>query len=85
VDTHQQSGDRLPQTPQPPQAYETDVFGSLSHLADARVKAIIAANDRGVSPETAHVARAESPHPSAASDRLARTGHATSVAGGRPL
>jgi membrane fusion protein (multidrug efflux system) len=85
VDTHQRSGGRLPQTPQPPQAYETDVFRSLGNLADARVKAIIVANDRGVPPEAAHVARSEPTHSSPGSDRLARSGHAASVANGRPL
>ncbi|HEX6138621.1 MAG TPA: efflux RND transporter periplasmic adaptor subunit [Casimicrobiaceae bacterium] len=47
VDTHQRSGERLPELPQPAMAYSTDVFRAQDALADGRVKAIIAANEAG--------------------------------------
>lgn len=43
VDTHDRSGNRLPKASALAD-YRTDVFASLDHLADARVKAIIAVN-----------------------------------------
>ena len=45
VDTHGRGGDRLPEQAQGAPAYATDVFRSPSDLADARVHAIIAANE----------------------------------------
>jgi len=46
VDVHNgQSGERLPQLASNTVAYSTDVFHSVDQLADARVQAIIAAND----------------------------------------
>jgi membrane fusion protein, multidrug efflux system len=47
VDTHQRTGDRLPQLTQNTPAYATAVFHSLDEVADGRVKAIIAANEAG--------------------------------------
>jgi membrane fusion protein (multidrug efflux system) len=47
VDTHQRTGDRLPQLTQSTPAYATSVFHSLDEIADGRVKAIIAANEAG--------------------------------------
>jgi membrane fusion protein (multidrug efflux system) len=47
VDTHQRTGDRLPQLTQNTPAYATAVFRSLDEIADGRVKAIIAANEAG--------------------------------------
>ena len=44
VDTHDRSGDRLPQLAQTAPAYATDVFRVQEEIADERVKAIIAAN-----------------------------------------
>ena len=84
VDTRQRSGERLPQSPQPAQAYETDVFRSLGEVADARVRQIIAANDRGVSQPSAQVAKSDTA-PAAGSRALARTGHAVTATSGRPL
>jgi membrane fusion protein, multidrug efflux system len=85
VDTRQRSGERLPQSPQPPQAYETDVFRSLGEVADARVRQIIAANDRGAPQPPAHVAKSDAVPQAATSRTLARTGHAVSATAGRPL
>ena len=45
VDTHDRSGERLPRLARDAPAYSTDVFGSEQHVADERVKAIIAANE----------------------------------------
>lgn len=45
VDTHDRSGDRLPQIARGAPVYATDVFGSLDSNADERVKTIIAQND----------------------------------------
>jgi membrane fusion protein (multidrug efflux system) len=46
VDVHNgQGGERLPQLASNTVAYSTDVFHSVDQLADARVQAIIAAND----------------------------------------
>ena len=85
VDTHQRSGDRLPQLGAPAQARETDVFHSLGELADARVKAIIAANESGAAPPSAHIAKGNGARDVADSGKAARVGHAASLANGRPL
>jgi membrane fusion protein (multidrug efflux system) len=45
VDTHDRSGARLPKVAQADTTYSTDVFQVQESLADARVKAIIAANE----------------------------------------
>jgi membrane fusion protein, multidrug efflux system len=45
VDTHDRSGERLPQVAQTAPAYATDVFELQDEIADRRVKAIIAANE----------------------------------------
>jgi membrane fusion protein (multidrug efflux system) len=84
VDTHQRLGDRLPQLGAPAQARETDVFHSLGELADARVKAIIAANESGAAPRSAHIAQGNGARV-ADSGKAARVGHATSLPNGRPL
>jgi membrane fusion protein (multidrug efflux system) len=47
VDTHERSGERLPQLAQSTPAYATDVFRSLGQVADERVRTIIAANEAG--------------------------------------
>jgi membrane fusion protein (multidrug efflux system) len=47
VDTHRRDGARLPQVAQHAASYETTVFDSVEPSADARVKAIIAANANG--------------------------------------
>src|SRR2546423_12417027 len=47
VDTHDRGGERLPQLARDTPAYSTDVFGSEQHVAEERVKAIIAANEAG--------------------------------------
>ena len=44
VDTHDRSGDRLPQLAQSAPAYATEVFRLQEEIAEQRVKAIIAAN-----------------------------------------
>ena len=67
VDTHQRSGERLPQLAQGTPSYATDVFHSQDELADDRVKTIIAANEPGA----ARPARSEGRGPGAASSRLA--------------
>src|ERR1700687_4975875 len=64
VETHQRTGDRLPQLTQNTPAYTTAVFHSLDEIADGRVKAIIAANEAGpqltrAQTEQAAVRRAE--------------------------
>ena len=53
VDTHDRSGERLPQVARSVPVYATDVFGSLDSIADERVKTIIAANEGGAT----HVAQ----------------------------
>ena len=45
VDTHDQSGPRLPKLARTAPAYSTDVFGASEALANASVQAIIAANE----------------------------------------
>jgi membrane fusion protein (multidrug efflux system) len=47
VDTHDRSGDRLPQLAQSAPGYATDVFDTQNAVANERVKAIIAANEAG--------------------------------------
>jgi membrane fusion protein (multidrug efflux system) len=47
VDTHRRDGARLPQVAQAAGAYETTVFDAVEPSADARIKAIIAANAGG--------------------------------------
>ena len=47
VDTHNRSGERLPQAAQSAPAYATDVFGSVNAAADAHVRAIITNNGGG--------------------------------------
>lgn len=44
IDTHDRSGPRLPQIAGTPAGHRTDVFSPLDHLADQRVREIIAAN-----------------------------------------
>jgi membrane fusion protein (multidrug efflux system) len=52
VDTHDRSGNRLPQVAQAIGAYKTDVFQSIDDLANARVKSIIASNTGLAAPRT---------------------------------
>jgi len=47
VDTHERGGERLPMLAHDAPAYSTSVFGTEQHVADERVKAIIAANEAG--------------------------------------
>jgi membrane fusion protein (multidrug efflux system) len=49
VDTHDGSGERLPQLSQGVPAYSTDVFRQQDRIADERVRAIIAANESAAS------------------------------------
>jgi hypothetical protein len=44
VDTHRRDGARLPQVAEGAASYETTVFDAVEPSADARIKAIIAAN-----------------------------------------
>lgn len=44
IDTHDRGGPRLPQVAGSPAGHRTDVFSPLDHLADQRVREIIAAN-----------------------------------------
>jgi membrane fusion protein (multidrug efflux system) len=44
IDTHDRGGPRLPQVAGTPSGRRTDVFSQLDHLADQRVREIIAAN-----------------------------------------
>ena len=53
VDTHDRSGGRLPKIAQTSPPYATDVFHVQEAVADARVKAIIAANE-ALRPMVAH-------------------------------
>jgi membrane fusion protein (multidrug efflux system) len=75
VDTRQRSGERVPQASQPAQAYETQVFRSLGEVADARVKEIIAANERGDPQSSARVARSDAAPAARGSSALARSAH----------
>jgi membrane fusion protein (multidrug efflux system) len=47
IDTHDRSGQRLPQTAHAGPPYRTEVFDTSNAAADARVKEIIAANEGG--------------------------------------
>jgi membrane fusion protein (multidrug efflux system) len=47
VDTHQREGNRLPQLAQAAPAYSTRVYDDVDQAAAQRIRAIIAANDRG--------------------------------------
>ena len=85
VDTRQRSGERLPQLGQPAQAVETDVFHSLADVADARVKAIIAANEHGAPLPRADVARSNGAPETAESRTLARSAHPAASVNGRSL
>jgi len=67
VDTHDRSGDRLPQVARSVPAYATDVFGSVDALADERVRTIIVANEGGAT----HVAKYPAPQDAAALSHLA--------------
>lgn len=62
VDTHDQSGPRLPKLARTAPAYSTDVFGASEALADASVQAIIAANE----PHSPPPARVKALSPAAA-------------------
>jgi membrane fusion protein (multidrug efflux system) len=59
VDTRQREGARLPQLAQRQPAYETAVFNVRNQEADARVKAIIAANESGRAVVPVQAAREE--------------------------
>ncbi|HEV8553524.1 MAG TPA: efflux RND transporter periplasmic adaptor subunit [Casimicrobiaceae bacterium] len=72
VDTHERTGDRLPQLAQSTPTYATDVFHWQDGLANERVRAIIAANEPGA----AHLARSEGRGAGVASNRLAGNGAA---------
>jgi membrane fusion protein (multidrug efflux system) len=83
VDTHDRSGPRLSQLAQSAPAYETGVFHANDSLADARVAAIIVANEPAVVRDAA--ARLAPRAPAAAKPvRLARVGQ-TAAAGAPPL
>ncbi|MFI4953907.1 MAG: HlyD family efflux transporter periplasmic adaptor subunit, partial [Burkholderiales bacterium] len=88
VDTRERSGERLPRLAQPPRADATDVFRSLGGVADARVRAIIAANDAGATEHASHIAQSATTRDRADPGRLARADHAAvsaSAHAGRPL
>jgi membrane fusion protein (multidrug efflux system) len=72
VDTHERTGERLPQLAQRAPTYATDVFHWQDGLANERVRAIIAANEPGA----AHLARSEAPGAGVAANRLAGNGAA---------
>ncbi|MGH8851434.1 MAG: efflux RND transporter periplasmic adaptor subunit [Casimicrobiaceae bacterium] len=87
VNTRERSGERLPQLPHPAQADATDVFRSLGDVADARVQAIIAANDAGA-PQAPRLAQSGAARERADTARLARADHAAAfgpTGAGRPL
>jgi membrane fusion protein, multidrug efflux system len=75
VDTHDRTGDRLPQLAGGAPAYATDVFDMQDRIADQRVKAIIAANDGAPLPLAQGRGRGN-----ATSDRLARSDRAKPAA-----
>jgi membrane fusion protein (multidrug efflux system) len=79
VDTHERTGERLPQLAQRAPTYATDVFHWQDGLANERVRAIIAANESGA----AHLARSEAPGAGVASNRLAGNGAATPAVAAR--
>ena len=74
-------GARLPQLASLASAWSTDVFGTSDALADARVQAIIAANQAAPSPRPAAPARATPPQ----GDFLASARLPADVAAGRRL
>ncbi len=62
VDTHDQAGARLPRMVQARSSDASDVFASIEHLAQERVKSIIAANEgKAVPRETSIAARGPAP------------------------
>lgn len=67
VDTHDHSGDRLPQIARGASEYATDVFASLDSSADDRVKTIIATNEGAVP----HLTRGRGPRTDASLGQLA--------------
>jgi membrane fusion protein, multidrug efflux system len=80
IDTHDRSGDRLPQLAQTAPAYATDVFRMQEEIAEQRVKSIIAANQGESSSRLAQGRGRQD----ATSDRLAqpdRSKSTTAVAG----
>jgi membrane fusion protein (multidrug efflux system) len=77
VDTHDGSGERLPEVSQGVPAYSTDVFQLQDRIADERVKAIIAANESAPS----RVAQSRD-REGATGDRLARADRANPVNAG---
>jgi len=74
VDTHDRSGDRLPQLAQTAPAYATDVFRMQEEIAEQRVKAIIAANQG----ESSRLAQGRG-REDATSDRFAQSDRAKST------
>ena len=74
VDTHDRSGDRLPQLAQTAPAYATDVFRTQEEIAEQRVKAIIAANQG----EASRLAQGRG-REDAKSDRFAQSDRAKST------
>jgi membrane fusion protein (multidrug efflux system) len=76
VDTHDGSGERLPEVSQGVPAYSTDVFQMQDRIADERVKAIIAANESAPS----RVAQSRD-REGATGERLARTERTNPVNG----
>jgi membrane fusion protein (multidrug efflux system) len=75
VDTHDRSGDRLPQLAQTAPAYATEVFRLQEEIAEQRVRAIIAAN-QGES--SARLAQGRG-RDEATSDRFAQSDRARST------
>ena len=57
VDTHSREGARLPEIAQATPAYTTNVYANVERAANERVKAIIAANDRGAASAAAQASR----------------------------
>ena len=55
VDTHRRDGERLPQMTQTAPAYTTAMYDAADAAAAARVKAVIAANDRRAGPRASAV------------------------------
>lgn len=84
VDTHDRSGERLPQLAQTAPAYATAVFDGQDRVADQRVKAIIAANEGASSALAQGRGRGNAPGERLAqADRAKRTAAAT-ARGGSP-
>jgi membrane fusion protein (multidrug efflux system) len=82
VDTHDRAGERLPQMAQQAPAYTTAMYESADAAAAARVKAVIAANDRsaGRSGSAARDTAASSVARDAAASSVARDVVRSSVA-----